>query len=98
MSQSEEVGEPRVDMNEPRAAFLRLQCKAEGDRVIFGRVGLHHEDAVRICQIALGERAPSPAVARAQTWDGGAVSDARRFSLKPCRGSRRRSSRSPECA
>jgi hypothetical protein len=63
-------------MYEGRRALLRLQCKAEGDRVIFGHVGPHHEDAVRIGQIPLRERRCSPSVARAQTWDGGTVSDA----------------------
>jgi hypothetical protein len=39
VAQSGGVGEPRIDMYERRPALLRLQCKAEGDRVVFGHVG-----------------------------------------------------------
>jgi hypothetical protein len=71
------AGEPRVDMYEGRFARLCQQCKPGGDRVILGHVGPHDEDAVRIGQVPLRERCRSPSVARAQTWDGGAVSDPR---------------------
>ena len=44
--------------------------------VTFGHIGPHHQDVVRIDQVPFGKRRRSPAIARAQSWDRGAVSDA----------------------
>jgi hypothetical protein len=53
VAQRRSAREPWVDMDQCRALFLCLQCKAECDRMVLGHIGPHYEDPIRISQIPL---------------------------------------------
>ena len=67
-------GEPRVDVDDRRAARLGLDDPLERDRMTLGHVGAADDDAVRVNQIARESGGAAAAEARPQTGNGGGVS------------------------
>ena len=67
-------GEPRVDVDDGRAARLRLDHPLERDRVALGHVRTADDDAVGVNQIARKRGGPAATEASPQTGDGGGVS------------------------
>src|SRR6266702_4795141 len=68
------AGEPRVDVEELRAARLRLHHPLEPDRMAFGHVRALDQDAISVLQVLLEGGRAAPAKARSQTGNGGGVS------------------------
>ena len=70
-------GEPRVDVDDPRAALLRLHHPLEAHRVGLGHVGALDDDAVGLSQVLLEPGGAATSEAGPQTGDGGGVSNTR---------------------
>ncbi len=69
--------EARIDVDDRRAALLRLHHEAEPDRVVLGHVRAHDDDAVAVCQspeVVVApprpSRAPRPGTVLAVSYAG----------------------------
>ena len=71
------AGEPRVDVDDLRAARLGLHHPLEADRVRLGEVGALDDDAVGVLQVLQERGRAAAAERRAETGDGRAVADPR---------------------
>ena len=69
------AGEPRVDVDDRRAARLGLHHPLEADRVGLGEVRALDDDAVGVLQVLHERGGPAPAERRAEPGDRGAVAD-----------------------
>ena len=67
--------EPRIDVDDRRAALLRLHHPAEADRVALRHIRALDDDAVRVLQILLERGRAASAERCPQTGDGGGVSN-----------------------